>query len=60
MTEKDKKIQELTRRLESAEEQIAVMVETYQACRYCKNLHADCLPGRDGCKPEWNRKGVSY
>lgn len=58
MTEKDKRIQDLTKRLKVAEEQINVMIGAYSACRYCKYLDADCFPGSEDCRPEWNKKGV--
>lgn len=60
MTEKDREIQELKRRLREAEEQLGLMIEVYRACGFCKWLDSDCSPTDDSCHPEWSHKKSIY
>ena len=53
MTEKDKQIQDLKRKVAGLEEELNEIVMATGSCRYCKNLDGDCIPFSDGCKPEW-------
>lgn len=53
MTVKDKRIQDLRLENEGLREELQIIVEAMQACRYCKHLDADCSPGTKACKPEW-------
>lgn len=52
MTEKDKELQELKRRVCVLENALNELVEDVKACRYCKYLDADCSPTGE-CRPEW-------
>lgn len=52
MTEQDKTVQDLRRRVKLLEEALDTVVKAMKVCRYCKYLDADCSPTGD-CEPEW-------
>lgn len=67
MTEKDREIQQLRQKISALRqevkhlelekagmlEEIGLMVETAQNCRFCAHIHADCTPGTEECNPKW-------
>ena len=53
MTQKDKIIQEQRQKILGLEEELRLIVESCQLCRFCKNIDADCSPCTASCKPEW-------
>lgn len=52
MTEKDKEIQDLRRRVDELERALQVVVESEKFCRYCAYLDGDCSPWSDSCFPK--------
>lgn len=60
MTEVDMEVQRLRRKvaeLSDENEQLRKQMEDYvirfRACRMCANIHADCSPTDESCKPRW-------
>lgn len=53
MTEKDRIIQKQAVRITRLEQELQLIVESCQICRFCKNLDADCSPATTNCKPQW-------
>lgn len=53
MTEKDKIIQDLRRRVEGLEEELREIVRATESCRYCARIHEDCSPNTETCDPKW-------
>lgn len=53
MTQKDKIIQEQRHKIAELKEELKLIVESCQLCRFCKYIDADCSPRTPSCKPEW-------
>ncbi len=53
MTEKDKEIQELKRRIRELEDDLAGEVEWCCVCPLCKHTDDECMPDLPSCRPEW-------
>lgn len=60
MTDKDKRIQDLSREVDVLREEntllrhkIGEYVCENHLCRFCAYLHADCSPNDDSCVPIW-------
>lgn len=53
MTLKDKKIQDLRRRVLGLEEEIRLAVEACRICRLCRHADEECTPTGNECRPEW-------
>lgn len=60
MTEQDREIQELRRRLEKAESslrsalsELVYVLNQRSLCEICKYADADCEPDNGSCVPQW-------
>lgn len=61
MTEKDKEIQDLRRKIEELKhentrmrKQIEAYVGEFRVCRFCTEIHSDCSPtDSSSCYPRW-------
>lgn len=60
MTELDKEVQDLRRKVAELEEentwmrrQIGAYVCEFRVCRFCANIHKDCSPTDATCFPQW-------
>lgn len=60
MTEKDREIEELRRRLAKSEDKLrralvdlVNVLNQHSLCEICKYADADCTPDRGNCVPTW-------
>ena len=60
MTEQDREIQELRRRLEKAERtlrsalsDLVYVLNQHSLCEICEYRDADCMPDSGSCVPQW-------